>query len=50
MTAHLGNIMTIKLCVCGKFVDMKEEVRILKGHIVFRDDVVRDHNGTPEVF
>ena len=46
-TVHFGIIMTI---VSDKFAEMKAELRILKGRIVFRGDIVKDQNGALGVF
>ena len=46
-TVHFGNIMTI---VSEKFAETREELQILKGHFVFRGDVVRDQNSGLGVF
>ena len=46
-SVHFGQLMSI---VSEKFAELKEELRVLKGRIVFRGDIVRDEHGAIGVF
>ena len=44
---HLGQLMSI----CSeKFAEMAEHLRVLKGRIVFRGDIVKDQDGAAAIF
>ena len=44
---HLGQLMSI----CSEnFTEMAEHLRVLKGRIVFRGDIVKDQEGASAVF
>ena len=44
---HLGQLMSI----CSeKFAELAEHLRVLKGRIVFRGDIVKDQEGAAAVF
>ena len=47
VSVHFGQLMTI---VSEKYAELKEHLRVLKGRIVFRGDIVRDENGALGVF
>ena len=44
---HLGQLMSIS---SKKFAELAEHLRVLKGRIVFRGDIVKDQDGAAAVF